>query len=210
MKLTKAREQMEEARRLYEVLNKELHEELPALYDSRIPFYINMFQTLFTSETYFHQEYSKVDQKLAEMIESLAAEAAKGTFQSDAGRYLSQIQQQQQPTAQQSPGFKSKLDNQALNQSSLAYSPNSPTNPTIDINPSLSMDNNAENNLDTIELPQLGDLELNVPSSPTLLNNDDNQRIQSNGNCNDSMVTRIIILIIIYLIDFFQKWYLKG
>lgn len=100
MKLTKSREQMEETRRLYEVLNKELHEELPALYDSRIPFYINMFQTLFTSETFFHQEYSKVDHKLAEMIEALATEAAKGTFQSDAGRYLSQIQQQQQQQQQ--------------------------------------------------------------------------------------------------------------
>ncbi|RWS00569.1 myc box-dependent-interacting protein 1-like protein, partial [Leptotrombidium deliense] len=37
IKIAKAREQMEEARRLYEVLNKELHDELPALYDSRIP-----------------------------------------------------------------------------------------------------------------------------------------------------------------------------
>lgn len=35
IKVAKAREQMEEARRLYEVLNKELHEELPSLYDSR-------------------------------------------------------------------------------------------------------------------------------------------------------------------------------
>lgn len=42
---------MEEARRLYEVLNKELHDELPALYDSRIPFLIATLQTLFQAET---------------------------------------------------------------------------------------------------------------------------------------------------------------
>lgn len=81
---------MEEARRLYEVLNKELHEELPALYDSRIPFFVNTFQTLFSSEAQFHQEYSKVYSQLAELIELLATEASKGTYQSDANRYFSQ------------------------------------------------------------------------------------------------------------------------
>lgn len=90
IKVTKAREQMEEARRLYEVLNKELHEELPALYDSRIPFFVNTFQTMFTAEAAFHQEYSKVYAQFAELVELLAAEAAKGTYQTDANHYLSQ------------------------------------------------------------------------------------------------------------------------
>lgn len=90
IKVAKAGEQLEEARRLYEVLNKELHEELPALYDSRIPFYVNTLQTLFSAEATFHQEYTKVYQGLCELTELLAAEAAKGTFQTDANRYLSQ------------------------------------------------------------------------------------------------------------------------
>lgn len=51
IKIAKSREQMEEARRLYEVLNRELHDELPGLYDSRIPFLISTLQTFFAAET---------------------------------------------------------------------------------------------------------------------------------------------------------------
>ncbi len=80
IKLAKAREQMEEARRLYEVLNKELHEELPALYDSRIPFLVSSLQTLFSAEATFHSEYSKVNAQFCDLVDLLAAEAAKGSY----------------------------------------------------------------------------------------------------------------------------------
>lgn len=80
MKLAKSREQMEEARRLYEILNKELHDELPALHDSRIPFLISSLQTLFAAETSFHTENSKLYAQLTELIDSLALEAQKGSF----------------------------------------------------------------------------------------------------------------------------------
>lgn len=83
IKLAKAREQMEEARRLYEVLNKELHEELPALYDSRIPFLVSTLQTLFSAETTFHGEYSKVSAQFCDLVDLLAAEAAKGAYHSN-------------------------------------------------------------------------------------------------------------------------------
>lgn len=58
--LTKGRETLEEARRTYEILNTELHDELPALYDSRILFLVTNLQTLFASEQIFHNEVSKV------------------------------------------------------------------------------------------------------------------------------------------------------
>ncbi|RWS14552.1 myc box-dependent-interacting protein 1-like isoform X2 [Dinothrombium tinctorium] len=80
IKIAKAREQMEEARRLYEVLNKELHDELPALYDSRIPFLISTLQTLFASETTFHSEYSKTFAQFSDLIDALAIEAQKGSY----------------------------------------------------------------------------------------------------------------------------------
>ena len=80
IKLAKAREQMEEARRLYEVLNQELHEELPALYDSRIPFLVSTLQTLFSAETTFHGEYSKVSAQFCDLVDMLAVEAAKGSY----------------------------------------------------------------------------------------------------------------------------------
>lgn len=58
--VTKGREQLEEAKRTYEILNSELHDELPALYDSRVLFYVNNLQTLFSAEQLFHSESHKV------------------------------------------------------------------------------------------------------------------------------------------------------
>ena len=83
IKVAKAKEQMEEARRLYEVLNKELHEELPALYNSRIPFLVQIFETLFNSEANFHREYEKVYEQFCTQVELLRAEAEKGSFVTD-------------------------------------------------------------------------------------------------------------------------------
>lgn len=60
LQVTKGREQLEEARRTYEILNTELHDELPALHDSRILFLVTNLQTLFASEQVFHSETSKV------------------------------------------------------------------------------------------------------------------------------------------------------
>lgn len=79
----------------------------------RIPFFVNTFQTLFSAEANFHQEHSKVYSQLAELIELLATEAVKGTYQTDANRYLSQ-----------SPYAKAKL----VNSQSPAHSPTSLTN----------------------------------------------------------------------------------
>ncbi len=59
-KAAKAREQLEEAKRTYELLNSELHDELPALYDSRVLFLVTNLQTYFAAEQVFHQETSKV------------------------------------------------------------------------------------------------------------------------------------------------------
>lgn len=58
--MTKGREQLDEARRTYEILNTELHDELPALHDSRILFLVTNLQTLFASEQVFHNETQKV------------------------------------------------------------------------------------------------------------------------------------------------------
>jgi hypothetical protein len=42
------------------VLNSELHDELPALHDSRILFLVTNMQTLFAAEEVFHSETGKV------------------------------------------------------------------------------------------------------------------------------------------------------
>ncbi|KAJ0178608.1 hypothetical protein K1T71_005383 [Dendrolimus kikuchii] len=80
VKVTKGREQLEEAKRTYEVLNSELHDELPALYDSRVLFYVNNLQTLFSAEQLFHNESSKVFAELEAITDKLANDCQRGSY----------------------------------------------------------------------------------------------------------------------------------
>jgi len=79
-KYVRAKEQMENAKRTYEVLNSELHDELPALFDSRILFLVTNMQTLFAAEEVFHSETSKVYSELESVVDKLAKEVQKGTL----------------------------------------------------------------------------------------------------------------------------------
>ncbi|XP_021948533.1 myc box-dependent-interacting protein 1 isoform X2 [Folsomia candida] len=72
-KLGKQREALEAAKRTYEVLNMELHEELPSLYNSRIVFLVSAMSTLFASENIFHAETSKVFTEMEGIVERLSA-----------------------------------------------------------------------------------------------------------------------------------------
>ncbi|XP_055840271.1 myc box-dependent-interacting protein 1 isoform X2 [Episyrphus balteatus] len=78
VKITKSREQLEEARRTYEILNTELHDELPALYDSRILFLVTNLQTLFASEQVFHTESAKIFSELETIVDKLATDSQRG------------------------------------------------------------------------------------------------------------------------------------
>lgn len=80
VKVTKGREQLEEAKRTYEVLNSELHDELPALFDSRILFLVTNLQTLFASEQQFHSETAKVYAELEAIVDKLATESQRGSY----------------------------------------------------------------------------------------------------------------------------------
>merc|ERR1712025_1281292 len=71
---------MENAKRTYEVLNSELHDELPALHDSRILFLVTNMQTLFAAEEVFHSETAKVYSELEGVVDKLAKEVQKGTL----------------------------------------------------------------------------------------------------------------------------------
>ena len=80
VKLTKGRENLEEAKRTYEMLNTELHDELPALYDSRILFLVTNLQTLYASEQMFHNETSKIYAELEAIVDKLATESQRGSY----------------------------------------------------------------------------------------------------------------------------------
>ncbi|XP_014370576.2 myc box-dependent-interacting protein 1 isoform X2 [Papilio machaon] len=80
VKVTKGREQLEEAKRTYELLNSELHDELPALHDSRVLFYVTNLQTLFAAEQLFHSETSKVYAELEAITDKLATDCQRGSY----------------------------------------------------------------------------------------------------------------------------------
>lgn len=79
-KFVRAKESMENAKRTYEILNSELHDELPALHDSRILFLVTNMQTLFAAEDVFHSETAKVYGELEGVVDKLAKEAQRGTL----------------------------------------------------------------------------------------------------------------------------------
>ncbi|XP_068631055.1 myc box-dependent-interacting protein 1 [Battus philenor] len=85
VKVTKGREQLEEAKRTYEMLNSELHDELPALFDSRVLFYVSNLQTLFSAEQLFHSETSKVFAELEAITDKLATDCQRGSYNKKGG-----------------------------------------------------------------------------------------------------------------------------
>ncbi|XP_076031781.1 amphiphysin isoform X4 [Oratosquilla oratoria] len=79
-KIARVQDQLEAARTTYEALNKELYEELPGLYDERIPNVASHLQTLFAAKTTFMQESSKISSELEAIAEKLGKECARGTY----------------------------------------------------------------------------------------------------------------------------------
>lgn len=84
-KLLKAEEKNADAKRLYEHLNKELHDVLPALFDSRVVSYGSMFQSLFSAESTYHADLSKHNQGLSEVIDKLIEDRGRGSYSSKRG-----------------------------------------------------------------------------------------------------------------------------
>lgn len=82
LKLAEHREQLEQARNVYETLNKELHEELPELYDNRIPFVATIFQRLFSSHITYHGDSVVVQKSYLETVESLAKALERNSLSS--------------------------------------------------------------------------------------------------------------------------------
>lgn len=70
-KQQKAAETLAVARKMYEDLNVELRDELPALFDSRITFYVNTMQSVFNLEQTFHSETAKLSRELCVQMDEL-------------------------------------------------------------------------------------------------------------------------------------------
>ncbi|XP_075333446.1 myc box-dependent-interacting protein 1b isoform X2 [Odontesthes bonariensis] len=70
-KIAKAEEDLGRAQKIFEELNVELQDELPALWDRRVGVYVNAFQSLAGHQEKFHKEMSKLSQNLNDIMTKL-------------------------------------------------------------------------------------------------------------------------------------------
>ncbi|XP_013929350.1 PREDICTED: bridging integrator 2-like, partial [Thamnophis sirtalis] len=71
VKIAKAEEEFYKAQTVFEELNKELREELPVLYNSRIACYVTIFQNISNLRDIFYKEMSKLNHDLYDVMSKL-------------------------------------------------------------------------------------------------------------------------------------------
>ncbi|XP_061465198.1 myc box-dependent-interacting protein 1 isoform X14 [Rhineura floridana] len=79
-KIAKAEEELVKAQKVFEEMNIDLQEELPSLWNSRVGFYVNTFQSIAGLEENFHKEMSKLNQNLNDVLVNLEKEHATSTY----------------------------------------------------------------------------------------------------------------------------------
>uniref|UniRef100_G3U552 Bridging integrator 1 n=1 Tax=Loxodonta africana TaxID=9785 RepID=G3U552_LOXAF len=70
-KIAKAEEELVKAQKVFEEMNVDLQEELPSLWNSRVGFYVNTFQSIAGLEENFHKEMSKLNEEVSNFLYGL-------------------------------------------------------------------------------------------------------------------------------------------
>ncbi|KAG1945564.1 myc box-dependent-interacting protein [Pimephales promelas] len=68
---SQAEEELERAQKVFDEINIDLQEELPSLWNSRVGFYVNTFQSVAGLEEKFHREMGKINQNLNDTLVKL-------------------------------------------------------------------------------------------------------------------------------------------
>ncbi|KAM5180204.1 bridging integrator 2 [Mantella aurantiaca] len=79
-KITKAEEEFNKAQMIFEDLNKELRDELPGLYSSRIGCYVTIFQNISNLRDVFYKEMSKLNHDLYDVMSKLEKQHSNKVF----------------------------------------------------------------------------------------------------------------------------------
>ncbi|KAM7028343.1 bridging integrator 2, partial [Acridotheres tristis] len=79
-KIAKAEEEFNKAQAVFEDLNKDLREELPVLYGSRIACYVAVFQNISNLRDVFYKEMSKLNRDLYEVMSKLEKQHSSKEF----------------------------------------------------------------------------------------------------------------------------------
>ncbi|XP_078236037.1 myc box-dependent-interacting protein 1 isoform X36 [Pogona vitticeps] len=75
-----AEEELVKAQKVFEEMNIDLQEELPSLWNSRVGFYVNTFQSIAGLEENFHKEMSKLNQNMNDVLVNLDKVHATSTY----------------------------------------------------------------------------------------------------------------------------------
>ncbi|XP_048342324.1 myc box-dependent-interacting protein 1 isoform X4 [Sphaerodactylus townsendi] len=75
-----AEEELVKAQKVFEEMNIDLQEELPSLWNSRVGFYVNTFQSIAGLEENFHKEMSKLNQNMNDILVNLEKEHGPSTY----------------------------------------------------------------------------------------------------------------------------------
>ncbi|XP_065268981.1 myc box-dependent-interacting protein 1 isoform X6 [Emys orbicularis] len=79
-KIAKAEEELVKAQKVFEEMNLDLQEELPSLWNSRVGFYVNTFQSIAGLEENFHKEMGKLNQNLNDVLMNLDKQYSSNAF----------------------------------------------------------------------------------------------------------------------------------
>ncbi|XP_029892912.2 bridging integrator 2 [Aquila chrysaetos chrysaetos] len=79
-KIAKAEEEFNKAQTVFEDLNRDLREELPVLYGSRIACYVTIFQNISNLRDVFYKEMSKLNRDLYEVMSKLDKQHSSKVF----------------------------------------------------------------------------------------------------------------------------------
>eukprot|EP00112_Aurelia_sp_Birch-Aquarium-sp1_P018778 Seg4532.2 transcript_id=Seg4532.2/GoldUCD/mRNA.D3Y31 product=Amphiphysin protein_id=Seg4532.2/GoldUCD/D3Y31 len=79
-KLSQAEDDYQKAKSIFVELTSELYDELPALYDCRIGFYVSCFQSVFTLEGVFHRECARIQNQLNDLMDQLIKDVSAGSY----------------------------------------------------------------------------------------------------------------------------------
>ncbi|XP_064166501.1 myc box-dependent-interacting protein 1 isoform X5 [Anguilla rostrata] len=82
-----AEEELGRAQKVFEEINVDLQEELPSLWNSRVGFYVNTFQSVAGLEEKFHREMGKLNQNLNDCLTKLEDDNQTGVKPQEAANH---------------------------------------------------------------------------------------------------------------------------
>ncbi|XP_069053329.1 myc box-dependent-interacting protein 1 isoform X2 [Lepisosteus oculatus] len=124
VKIAKAEEDLGKAQKVFEEINMDLQEELPSLWNSRVGFYVNTFQSVAGLEEKFHREMGKLNQNLNEVMTKLDEQnVSKSLSHKDP----SQVKDESPPT---SPESKKETNHTAVASPGAMSAPAIPKSPS--------------------------------------------------------------------------------